>query len=105
MQVDVQDAEQAAPEELLSPDEARALIKSASNRAPTGVRNRAQLADVGVRIGGELAEVQYAGAQGDFFGLDQLNVKAPRTLIGRGDVALIFSVAGRSATPVTVNIR
>ncbi|MBL8172843.1 MAG: metallophosphoesterase [Acidobacteria bacterium] len=74
----------------------------------TGVRNRAQLltgADVGVRIGGELAEVQYAGAQGDFFGLDQLNVKVPRTLIGRGDVAVIFSVAGRSATPVMVNIR
>ncbi|HMX28531.1 MAG TPA: hypothetical protein PKC13_23290, partial [Blastocatellia bacterium] len=61
----------------------------------TGVRNRAQLADVGVRIGGDPAEVQYAGAQGDFFGLDQLNIKVPRTLAGRGDVALIFSVAGR----------
>ena len=71
----------------------------------TGVRNRAQLADVGVRIGGELAELQYAGAQGDFLGLDQLNVKVPRTLIGRGDVSVIFSVAGRSATPVTVNIK
>ncbi|MFN8123601.1 MAG: tyrosine-type recombinase/integrase [Thermoleophilia bacterium] len=54
MQVDVQDAEQAAPEELLSPDEARALIKSASNRAPTGVRNRALITmmyRVGLRPG------------------------------------------------------
>ena len=71
----------------------------------TGIRNRAQLADVGVRIGGDMAEVQYAGAQGDFFGLDQLNVKLPRSLAGRGAVSLIFSVAGRSATPVTVNIK
>lgn len=71
----------------------------------TGIRNRAQLSDVGVRIGGELAEVQYAGAQGEYIGLDQINVKIPRTLAGRGDVSVIFSVAGRSATPVTVNIK
>ncbi|MFN8109156.1 MAG: tyrosine-type recombinase/integrase [Thermoleophilia bacterium] len=42
------------PEELLTTDEARALIKSASNRAPTGVRNRALITmmyRVGLRPG------------------------------------------------------
>ena len=71
----------------------------------TGIRNRAQLADIGLRIGGDAAEVAYAGAQGSLLGLDQLNVKVPRSLIGRGEVSLIFSVAGRSSTPVTVNVK
>src|SRR5438132_9998176 len=31
------------PAEILTPDEVRALIKACSNRAPTGVRNRALL--------------------------------------------------------------
>lgn len=71
----------------------------------TGVRNRAQISDVGARIGGQLAEVQYAGAQGDYIGLDQINLKIPRTLAGHGNVSVLFSVAGRSTMPVTVNIK
>src|SRR6266851_2286294 len=34
---------QCYPAEILTPDEVRALIKACSNRAPTGVRNRALL--------------------------------------------------------------
>ena len=48
----------AAPDELLTHDEARALIRSASNRAPTGIRNRALIAmmyRVGLRPGEALA--------------------------------------------------
>ncbi len=48
----------AAPDELLTHDEARALIRSASNRAPTGIRNRALIATmyrVGLRPGEALA--------------------------------------------------
>lgn len=71
----------------------------------TGLRHRARLSDVAARLGGELVSVEYAGPQPEYFGLDQVNVKVPRTLIGRGEVPLIFSVAGRSITPVTVNIR
>ena len=47
-------AEHAAPDELLTRDEARSLIRSASNRAPTGIRNRALIAvmyRVGLRPG------------------------------------------------------
>lgn len=45
-------------EELLTPDEARALIQAASSRAPTGVRNRALVAMMyrsGLRPGEALA--------------------------------------------------
>jgi site-specific recombinase XerD len=46
------------PDELLTHDEARALIRSASNRAPTGIRNRALIATMyraGLRPGEALA--------------------------------------------------
>ena len=36
-------ADQRYPAEILTPDEVRALIKACSNRAPTGIRNRALL--------------------------------------------------------------
>ena len=71
----------------------------------TGIRNLTQLSDIGMRIGGTLAEVAFAGAQGGFFGLDQINVRVPRSLAGRGNVSVIFSIAGRSSTPVTINIK
>lgn len=71
----------------------------------TGLRHRKQLSDVAARLGGELVSVEYAGPQPEYFGLDQVNLKVPRTLIGRGEVPLIFSVAGRSITPVIVNIK
>lgn len=48
----------AASDELLTHDEARQLIRSASNRAPTGIRNRALIAmmyRVGLRPGEALA--------------------------------------------------
>jgi uncharacterized protein (TIGR03437 family) len=71
----------------------------------TGLRHLAQPRDHALRIGGVPAEVLFAGAQGGFLGLDQINLRVPRSLIGRGEAAVIFSVAGRSSTPVTVQIR
>lgn len=71
----------------------------------TGIRHLTQPGDLALRIGGTPAEVAYAGAQGGFPGLDQINVRIPRTLIGRGEATVIFSVAGRSSTPVSINIK
>ena len=71
----------------------------------TGIRNRASLSDVRVTIGGEEAEVLYAGQQAEFDGLDQVNAGIPRTLAGRGEVPVSLSVAARQANTVTVNIR
>lgn len=46
------------PAEVLTPDEVNALIKACSNRAPTGIRNRALIAALyrcGLRLGEALA--------------------------------------------------
>jgi uncharacterized protein (TIGR03437 family) len=71
----------------------------------TGIRNRASLADVIAQIGGEKADVPYAGPQGGFAGLDQINLRIPRAVAGRGEVAVSLAVAGKSANTVTLSIR
>ncbi|MFM8395041.1 MAG: hypothetical protein ACKOB4_14065, partial [Acidobacteriota bacterium] len=63
----------------------------------TGLRNRSSLNSVTVTIGGKTVPVLYAGAQGGFVGLDQMNVEIPRSLIGAGLVNLQVSVDGRAA--------
>jgi len=52
---------------------------------------------VTVSIGGVNVPVAYAGAQGFYTGLDQVNVQLPASLAGRGDVPVILSVAGKAA--------
>jgi uncharacterized protein (TIGR03437 family) len=71
----------------------------------TGIRNRASLSDVIAQIGGEKADVFYAGPQGGFAGLDQINLRIPRAVAGRGEVVVSLTVSGKSANPVTLNIR
>lgn len=56
-------------------------------------------------IGGTNAEVLYAGPQGDFVGLDQANVRIPRSLIGRGDVNVVLTVGTKVANTVTLTIK
>ncbi|HKQ78679.1 MAG TPA: hypothetical protein VJ810_33585, partial [Blastocatellia bacterium] len=63
------------------------------------------LSAVSASIGGTNAQVLFAGAQGDFAGLDQTNIAIPRSLAGRGDVDLVFSVDGKTANTVTINIK
>ncbi|MCP5115433.1 MAG: hypothetical protein GY953_31785, partial [bacterium] len=70
----------------------------------TGIRGHAGLIEVRVRIGGTEAEVLYAGPQGEFPGLDQVNVHIPKSLTGRGTMTISLTVAGKNANPVTVNI-
>jgi uncharacterized protein (TIGR03437 family) len=71
----------------------------------TGIRNRASLSEVIAQIGGEKTDVLYAGPQQVFAGLDQVNLKIPRSLAGRGEVAVSLAVAGKSANTVTLSIR
>ncbi len=49
--------------------------------------------------------VSFAGKQGALVGLDQLNVRVPSTLAGRGEVNLGFNVDGRQANTVRVNFK
>jgi uncharacterized protein (TIGR03437 family) len=71
----------------------------------TGISGRAKLSDVTVTVGGQSLPVLFAGAQGGFSGLDQVNVLLPRTLMGRGEIEIALSVDGWNANVVTVNIR
>lgn len=64
------------------------------------------LSNVTAEVGGTTVPVTYAGAQGDLVGLDQVNLgPLPRTLLGRGSVNIVLTVAGRRANRVTVTIQ
>ena len=71
----------------------------------TGIRFRSSMSLVTVQIGGVNAEVLYADQQGDFAGLDQINVRLPKTLAGRGEVDLLLTVEGKQANPVKVSFK
>jgi gluconolactonase len=71
----------------------------------TGIRGRSALSAVNVKIGGVDAEVLYAGAQNDFQGLDQINVRVPRALVGRGEVDVALTADGQASNMVRINIR
>jgi uncharacterized protein (TIGR03437 family) len=71
----------------------------------TGIRKRSALAAVQAAVGGAPMEVLYAGEAPGWVGLDQVNVRLARTLIGRGEVDLVLTVDGRQANRVTLNIR
>ena len=71
----------------------------------SGFRNRTALSDVQATIGGLGAQVLYAGAQGGYTGLDQLNLRIPAGLEGRGDAEVNVLVAGLSANRVVVNFK
>ncbi|MBI3684220.1 MAG: prolyl oligopeptidase family serine peptidase [Acidobacteria bacterium] len=71
----------------------------------TGIRYRSSLSAVGAQIGGVDAPVLFAGAQGSFVGLDQVNVRLPRSLLGRGAVDVRLFVDGQPSNTVQISIR
>jgi uncharacterized protein (TIGR03437 family) len=71
----------------------------------TGLRFNSGLAAVAAQVGGVGAEVQYAGQQPQFVGLDQVNLLLPRNLAGRGEVTVTLTIDGMAANPVKVHIK
>ena len=71
----------------------------------TGWRKRSDLAAVKARIGGLETEVLYAGPQGGYAGLDQLNLRLPPSLIGRGDITVELEIDGQPTNPVKLSIQ
>jgi len=71
----------------------------------TGIRGVRSLSEVSVKIGGLDAQVLYAGPQAEFDGLDQVNLRLPRSLAGRGELEVLLSVEGKPANTVTINLR
>jgi uncharacterized protein (TIGR03437 family) len=62
----------------------------------TGIRGSAQ-SNVSVKIGNIAAPVLYAGAQGGYPGLDQVDVSLPSSLKGRGQLVVTVTVNGQAA--------
>lgn len=71
----------------------------------TGIRFRSSLASVTARVGGVATPVMYAGAQGEFVGVDQVNLLLPRTLAGRGEMDVVLTVDEQVANLVRVSVR
>ena len=71
----------------------------------TGIRNQSSLSNVSVTINGTSVPVLYAGAQGGFVGLDQVNVAVPLSLRGSGETNLVLTVNGQASNTVRVNIQ
>jgi uncharacterized protein (TIGR03437 family) len=69
----------------------------------TGLQNAQSVA---VTVGGQAIPVLYAGVQGTYDGLDQVNVgPVPRSLTGSGKVNIILTADGQTANPVELAIK
>ena len=90
----------AVPIDLGSSNEQVFLVSFA-----TGVRLRSSLSAITVKIGGADTQVLFAGPQGDFVGLDQVNLLLPRSLAGRGDVDIVLTADGQTSNTVQVRIK
>jgi uncharacterized protein (TIGR03437 family) len=71
----------------------------------TGIRYHNSFSGVRARIGETPMEVLYAGAQGDFVGLDQVNLRLQRSLAGRGEVDVALTVDDIKANTVKVRFK
>ncbi len=71
----------------------------------TGARDRSSMGAVVVKIGGVDCEVLYVGPQGTYPGLDQINVRLPRSLAGRGSVAVELTIDGTRSNLPTIAIQ
>jgi uncharacterized protein (TIGR03437 family) len=61
--------------------------------------------DVTVEIGGQSVSVQYAGPQGSFVGLDQINVVIPSSFSGTGSLPIALTAGGQTANSVNLAIQ
>jgi uncharacterized protein (TIGR03437 family) len=71
----------------------------------TGFRNRTSLSNISAAIGGQSAEVLFAGAQGELVGVDQCNLRLSPSLAGRGDVNINLVIDGHISNTVQVRIK
>jgi uncharacterized protein (TIGR03437 family) len=58
-----------------------------------------------VTIGGVSVDPLYAGQQGQFAGLDQVNVAIPASLAGRGVVEIRVAAAAQTSNGVTIAVQ
>jgi hypothetical protein len=68
----------------------------------SGVRDASE---VHLRIAGQDVPVRYFGAAGHFAELDEVTVEVPRSLAGLGDVDVVLTTDGQTASPVHIHIQ
>ena len=71
----------------------------------TGFRAAESLAPMVATLGGVTAETLFAGASPGLIGVDQLNLRLPRALAGRGEVEINFTINGQAANRLTVTVQ
>jgi uncharacterized protein (TIGR03437 family) len=69
----------------------------------TGIRNRSSVSAVSCFLDGQEVPVSYAGPQGDFTGLDQVNVAIPSGLSGA--VSVVLMVDGQRSNTASIVLR
>ena len=69
----------------------------------TGIRSHTT--PVTAKIGSTTLTASYAGPQGGFVGLDQINILLPKSLRGAGNVNLQLTVDGQTANTVALNFK
>ena len=70
-----------------------------------GIGIRGQCGTVTCKIGSTKLPVDYAGPQGVFVGLDQVNVPLPKSLRGAGNVTVLLTVDGQTANAVSLTFK
>jgi uncharacterized protein (TIGR03437 family) len=70
----------------------------------TGLQD-AGTAGVTVTVGGISVPVSYAGPQGGFVGLDQVNAQLPASLAGSGNVTIQVTASGIAANAVNITFK
>ncbi len=88
---------QGAPVDLLASSDKVMLRFYAS-----GLR---EASEVRVQIAGQDVPVLHSGASADFPGLDEITVEVPRSLAGMGQVDVVLTADGETASPVHVSIQ
>ena len=69
----------------------------------TGIRSHQGA--IACKIGSTTLPVAFAGPQGTFVGLDQVNVLLPKSLRGSGNVQVVLTVDGLAANTVSLNFK
>ncbi len=71
----------------------------------TGFRHQRDLWGITIKLGDVETAALFAGPQGEFEGLDQLNLRIPRNLTGRGEVEVALNMNGTEANRVRIHVR
>jgi uncharacterized protein (TIGR03437 family) len=71
----------------------------------TGIRYRSSLSTIHGMLAGITTQVVYAGPQSGLPGLDQLQLRVPRDLIGRGEIDVEVWVDGQQANMVKIKVK